>query len=647
MWKHTVLLACVALTAQARPPEQRETRTGRIVDTAGKPWVDASVTFVWQPSPYLDSIRDIVRVRTDDEGRFRARLVRGRDYSGYARSCPVGGRCHWAAAFVRPNLPIEWHKQGWAVPEVMRAEFAGLEAWKSRAPFRFFVTTDTEWRQFWAFGAFTRHPTRPATEEIEPAPDGSLTIPPRWGYSVWLSVFDREGIPIAKRLMSLDYASWSRYQPAGALDDVAPGQFAPAFVRQKFTIGTPYRLRLRVLDSHGNPVPGAKVLVEAWPGRLHRIATAGRDGIAAVVLAAVAAGRFTEFEPALVCVRADGHVDTWFGISKFLRQRDGKPSDEPVDVRFGDRATFTIRGRLMLADGKPAADMPLLLFSAQAMEVGHSEPSYPVRVLQTDTEGRFAIADRDREAPYALTAVLLPQHKAVLPNQPRYPLANLAFLAVCRYPSGERLDSSELRLDKLRAIDLQVLSAENLPVHFAQVLVGLGRDRNKLTVPRVFFASSVGRVRLLVPHAAPLTLAVAAVDHGYKALHLDELPEAEQSTSLRLQFDPLVPIAGRFVDEHGNPKRNVVVDLGFDENIVSDLSRLYRFALRRHQMKTDERGRFRFLAVGGRRYRLRALFEHAPDHWQFKNLETIDLGSDPIDDLELVLDSKLAWERKN
>ena len=215
------LLLTAALSAQApaEAPAQpaRRAHLGRVLGPDGAPVAGASVTFL-SGSDGLGSAADVVRVDARDNGRFRAQLLRGRDYRAYAVA-PAGS--------LLDGSPVVSALSELGVP-VTELRFAAGEV---RAPSRVFKLRGLKpWRelgeirvQLWLNGC-----QLPLEDEVVGS-DGQVRVPPLPREELEAFVF------VDGRLVRVE-------RGGGGIE-----------------MTLPFVVRGRVVDADGAPVAGASI----------------------------------------------------------------------------------------------------------------------------------------------------------------------------------------------------------------------------------------------------------------------------------------------------------------------------------------------------------------------------------------------------
>ncbi len=206
------------LTAQGpSAAEPRRAHLGRVLGPDGAPVASASVTFL-SGSDGLGSDADVVRVVARDNGRFRAELLRGRDYRAYAIA-PSGSLLDGApvvSAMSELGVPVT--ELRFSADEVQAPNrvftLRGLEPWRELGKIRV---------QLWLDGC------RQALEDEVVGPGGQVRVPPLPREELEAFVF------VDGRLVHADRR------------------------RNGIRMETPFVVRGRVVDADGAPVAGASI----------------------------------------------------------------------------------------------------------------------------------------------------------------------------------------------------------------------------------------------------------------------------------------------------------------------------------------------------------------------------------------------------
>jgi len=599
---------------------------GRVETKRGGPWASANVTLVSRPYPMAELIGRLERIetKTDAAGRFSARMRSGRCYEAWAWAPTSDGLYRVTdAAVALSGTRLVLRESPRARPTV-RIVIDGLSAWDDHKPFRYVLHFGT--RVIWS-------------QEVEPGRDGSLLVPPTPGWACWVTIYERSGLPLVAGEIEVDPKHWEdlqRLRRPELLEGKRKNGFPVAFLRQRVRIGEPTHVQLNVESAAGDPVRAARVLARTYltgcPERTE-LAMTGRNGTAELVLPK-STYQSSSYLPTDLRVLGSGYEE--------LRVRAPARLDKlTVHLQPGAK----IRGRVLLRNGQPAKQLPLLLFD----RMGNSESSSPV-VVRTTVNGRFEIDHREIGSPYSLTALLLDQHLAQITTPGDRPLHNMAWLAVSQKRGQRTIDLGDIVIEKLAKVDVQVVDPEGLPARNAMLIVLAGWDKpdSGLYLARSFRADRVGRVRLLFPAGGPLLLGAAVANVGYKAAALTANVNRDGIVPVRMRLESLVPVTGTAVDEKGRPMAGLRVCANPRLSVNSNLDRVFvqlPRLLGYSSAFADEHGRFRLLVWPDRVYDVGANYhDHGGTYGKYPSVLKVRRAA--IDRLRVSLDSKLDWVRK-
>ncbi|MEQ1633354.1 MAG: carboxypeptidase-like regulatory domain-containing protein, partial [Planctomycetota bacterium] len=254
--------ALVAVAAKAQEP-QRRPLLGRVLDATGAPLEHAQVMFVGLESGLaVDTARDVVEATSGDRGRYRAMLLPGLPYFGFACG-PTTADGQMTFAEVRG-----WFGAGAIVDfrctssaPLQTAAIRGLEAWNDDGPLQRFVRPSFH-------GGYLPMPFAIAAPS---AADGS---------SPWPSM--------PRGFVELRRADGSMFW-------ISPPALDPG---KDFVVPPPREVRCRVVDTAGAPVSGASLHlrtlashdglvdgIETMRGVFeYPVGTTGKDGVAVLRL---------------------------------------------------------------------------------------------------------------------------------------------------------------------------------------------------------------------------------------------------------------------------------------------------------------------------------------------------------------------------
>jgi len=129
-----VSLLAVSLLVGVAAAQDRRAHPGRVLDAGGKPVAGAEVTLLFAP-PFGAELgcSDVVRCRSDAEGRFRAELLTGAGYVAWAAT-----EAHQSGVVdVDPARQCELRLD--SEPRLRQYRIDGLDAWADAGPFTLHV----------------------------------------------------------------------------------------------------------------------------------------------------------------------------------------------------------------------------------------------------------------------------------------------------------------------------------------------------------------------------------------------------------------------------------------------------------------------------------------------------------------------------
>jgi hypothetical protein len=515
------------LSAQEPP---REGIFGEVRTVDGKPWVGAAITLLHVAHPALIDERFVDRVTTttDERGRFRAQLLTGMTYVVWAHGPVVDGM--------------------WRSSALVRDVAAGVPVLLQEAdpqqPRRVRLQLDPGWRGTAAVVALPHFGPFTLREELR-LEQGEAVLPLSPESSVTVQV-ELDGVPVYRSFVSTRFAAFVTRRKRVASENGQPEpdetELRREFERpQVLAVAAPVEHRIRLVDSKQRPLPGARVVEDGRePRRL--LGIADQDGVVRWVHAPEARLPNRALAFAVDC------AETEIGNSDWVEATLGEPKDKAMAVGTA------VRGRLLVGDGVPAAAQPLLLEGSIALASGGTFFGVDARLFTTSADGTFEVPGRIASHSYYLTTVLTPPQRALLAGPSKAPVAAVALLVP---PSGEApADLGELRLDRLRPLDLQVVGVDggiSGPVAIVVIphpRAGLGDAPHEPLAART---DRHGRLRLLATAGAEC--AVWAMGQNGAAWAIVKPGDKER----RLQLDAAHALALQVVDPDGKPLTGITV----------------------------------------------------------------------------------------
>jgi hypothetical protein len=257
-------------------------------------------------------------------------------------------------------------------------------------------------------------------------------------------------------------------------------------------VGAPVEHRIQLVDSKQRPLPGARVVEDGRePRRL--LGIADQEGIVRWVHAVGSQ------VPSRALAFAAGCAETEVGEGDW--NAGAKP--KAISMAVGK----SVRGRLLQGDGVPAAAQPLLLEGSIPKGPDSSFFAVDGRLFTTADDGTFEVPGRTATHSYYLTTVLTPQQRVLLAGPGKAPVAAIALLVPPT--DGAPADLGEMRLDRLRPIDVQVVGVDGSTPESVPIVVipnPRKRIRHAPYRPLVSRTDGQGRLRLMATAGAECAL---------------------------------------------------------------------------------------------------------------------------------------------
>ena len=331
-----------------------------------------------------------------------------------------------------------------------------------------------------------------------------------------------------------------------------------------------------VVDGAGDPVPEAEVCVYEAQLREDRSTSDRRQSAEALeraVTNSLGRARVTLEGPRLVCARKHG-----IGWSGDLRARP-----DMRDLRIVLLSTATVRGVVLLPDGKPAAKARVTGY-CQPFNCNQCTGELPPALA--DEAGRFVfevLAGED----YSLDAARDSRYseRAVVPELK---------------PGGEH--EVVLRFPGAYSVRGQLLDVDDHPLAGMVYLVGAER-LDHFACNWQTKSDVEGRFEILLSRGGAFDL-VGGVEGQTSAHATLVLDEARPHQQITLRTSPFVAVSGKVVDERGEPLPGVHVGLGYvvDRDFLHERRSNLHGILPRGPTAAD--GTFEFLAPAGYRYQV-------------------------------------------
>ena len=611
----------------------------------GTPWAGATIMLYssLHPNSTSPAYTDMVRVKSDARGRFRAKILPGRPYSAWAYG-EVDENGSYASSGIEDDVfpGISFRLKSYKTrSQQVQLSFTHRKDWKDYEPLRLEVLVRAK-NQF-------RIP-------LELSADGKIVVPQIGGKTGTILVFGKNGLPILDKTVLVDTNVGKR----------------PGAARKKLTLELPYpsKILVRVVyNPNGRrgvgprgipkenaelepPIAGATISqrIKATHKMWYPLGQTDKDGFAELL---VPVKRWQSGNNNITLqASSPGHSS----ISQYQNNLRPEKDRDIAKLRQENKPDITIRlmdgykikGKVLAVDGTPAAGLPLFLYystaSSQQSWTHYSDPA----VFTTKADGSFELNGVHVSCGFRLTAVLDKKNLAALDAGNSFPLHPVVVLAVAAR-SGEKdkdLDLGELHLAKMERLEIKVESEDGQPVAKAQMLLGEPtmyiHGKMGPYYPFRFSAGKRGRISILVNKSKNMVL-VAASGGAMKVMELDfdKPPEAMlqgQAWSLDFVLDSGVLLRGRVMDSDGRSIARASVRI-YRRSSRNVGSRLLSF-LANVNTKTDENGRFDLWVQPNGSYDLSASIRVDGRSYRTQGQQTISLDGSgtQADEVELEID---------
>jgi hypothetical protein len=535
--RRACVLLCLAssiVPAQGRAPvpQLRGAAIGEVRDAAGKPWSGAEVVLLSRPVSHdlASGEADRVVARSDERGRFKAPILRGRPHTAWAwGEATASGR---AASAVHENVfagqPIVLrHERELPVRELVLAH---AERWPGTG-FRVRVTDELGNRDL---------------HELDVRGD-RVSLP-------WLV-----GAHATVDLFAVDGAIWNpltRTSLPGSAKDLH--------------LEVPERTRITCFAraTDGTPLAGARIL-RCTEDTCYFVGTTDAAGKLALDACEGADSRVRT-----LLEGEDGRMGVFSSIATTGRIQNALVPSEggPADLLCRVDGTHRVHARFLAREGVPLAEAELVL-------AGHAR-NKPTRwsgstaswrrSLRTDRDGRVVLSGANRQAVDA-HLVLRERDLAELPALWCQGMAPVVFAPFATASgSGSEEDPFLVDLTRLCPIELSFTGPGGTPLANVEVQLG-GLTPAATWWPHrscgFAVADERGRVRLLVPAVTPLGL---RAQHGMSVLvrAFVTTPARTGAGPATATFEMPAPtgIRGRLLGKDGLPAADRRIHASFDSD---------------------------------------------------------------------------------
>lgn len=591
-WRLVSALLFSALLASVCPSQTAETARqkvlGKVERLDGKPWAQATVRLVaWSyPHYWFIGTPDKLTVTTDERGRFEARLLPQRHYSAWAFETLDGGgyRISKVVDDIVPAYLVQLHERQHA-----------------QAPLRLRIVEPAGAEPFGplSFRVISRNPSQPFVHDLQLDDNGEVDLPPVPSSLARIEALTSDGVRVwntsvgttSARRAATAKRGVREYSPVPAVHVMAGEEGELSILK----LPKPTLIKFSVKDANG-PVAGAEILIGAQTSAgsisdVHDCRVMTRTDASGVArlpmyLSWREDGEVAGSSPDVV-VRSEQHFERMFRMMNELRGERLDPTRESPEANVTLAGpSFTTTGKLLLAPGKPAVGVPVLLYDSYSSGIGRSRSSStrPI-VTTTDAGGDFAFVGRVLERDYRLTALL--------PTSEANGREEVYLAGSTDAEAGGK--HGTLVASKLVHVDFQITTSNGSPADRARIY--LAEERNRPATPITYLTDRSGRCSVRVPREKVLCVIVAS-DDGFAAARLDHAGKAPRvSQTLKLKIGGTV--TGIAVDTKGKPLADVRVSVRGGDRVDTWYRGLLRdvssstYALNYRLTYTDADGKFR------------------------------------------------------
>lgn len=557
-------------------PAQRSRVLGRVVDTSGEPVAKAKIRLISRVIPTLEvGALDVVEAETSERGTFRASVLEGRLYSGWAS---------WLVDDTRVFSMVEEGIRVGARPRFVQAQ----KQFRAR---KLTVRRSEPYADMWPLRFRLRWPCE--TRHSDPLElDGDQLAIPALPYSK----ATRPKVEVRSKTGML-IVTWSLSANARITDKKARPMSFPVLVDE----------RVRVTSS-GKPVPGARVLsTSSWGGDWSEVGRTDENGDALCRVPRSAGVRSQK--NAELRIVAKGFAASHCGWGWGRGHANGKKlakRPERWDVELVEATPYG--GRVLGFDGKAVQGALVSLQwqgyyrTSQASRSGYQTPKLN---RTTGPDGRFSFEHLEVGASSITLRVLLPADHALPAQLDGYPAPPrlVPVITSKKRKADEEIGDVDLSKAKLLKIDLV---HDGRPLRDALVTIGNSVEfrswRSKLER-----SNRRGRATRIVLGGEDAIFAFHR-EHGWFAQKLREI----EGTEIKIELRAFEVFSGRVTDSKGRPLEGVGIspsgwmqtgNVPFS-NLVSQINTELLAG------KTDADGRFRvpFVATAKRRTRVTLMY---------------------------------------
>jgi len=432
---------------------------------------------------------------------------------------------------------------------------------------------------------------------LELRSDDTVQLPVWPSESASLVLFTRRGGSLGQK--TVDFTHRYAQKIAG---DKGQSDLARALAdRTRRVVSQPYPLLIKVVDwKAGTPVAGAELFVR-WREQHFPFGRTDRDGECRVYFPSKGKPNATK----RLQVGVGG-----YGMGVSLQSVDVSAA-RAIDVELEEAdwvlpvARRTLRGRILLPDGRPAARAQVLI-GIERQNGTELKADFANSLIDADANGRFVLHEVAASARYRVCVLLRPEHTAALDPEGRAHVVPLVVLA-----SGQIPDVTAKKRDRdLGTIDLDSLSRTTITVTNSNGRVA--RNPTIVLTPgdtsefEPLTIAGNGRGTATFLHARDFRFAIAAAwKHGFATGELKAWA-TRRKREVRLTGRSARRIEGTVVDPRGHPVAGAEVRLVFAGVGVADVKSAHGKLLNRVDRTGSGGGYSLTVPVPGCEYRLSA-----------------------------------------
>ncbi|MCB9885246.1 MAG: hypothetical protein H6838_07125 [Planctomycetes bacterium] len=448
----------------------------------------AEVTFVATDGTGRAQDDDVVRARSNQQGRARVDLLGGRDYLAFAALAVEGG-AYLSQGVPRAATTTELELEG-GTPRPAAWRLQGLQAWREKGP----IEVELE-----PFGCAALAQRVPVGE------DGTFRVTPVVSHYLQARVF------AAGRVVHADQV----------------------FSRDSVTLPPPREVSCLVVDDAGKPVAGVELvrIANGWhrhegafPGgptaRRWHVGTTDAEGRATLLLA-LAKDPFEgvdDFPGVVFAASKDGFAETWSGFTSvpFCDRKSVVAKDLEGTLRFSLKAAPTAK---VAVQSRGEAPGYLLARVENTVPDGNSANNCARDLIgyAVDAEGHFAM--RSFAEGGEVKAVIVPGTRP--PLEDGDPFARLAHPRAMVVPPTVLDAAGGVDLRSLQALRLQLIDAGGGPARGAALVCSPLCGDHYVPAEDAMRATADAAGRVVLPVLPGKWLLFALLDGAFARLELD------------------------------------------------------------------------------------------------------------------------------